>query len=693
MSVEDAAPLMSMWEIAQLAQVKRPVVTTWRRRHRDFPQPAAELASQQLLFDGEQVVAWLTARGLGNTDPVELQVNLALYTIIAGAAGQDPSCILEALGALLCLRFLTDRRLSAATAIIQAERMDAEDELLLTELRGYQESGRDLVGLVGLAESLIEAAYSESGAYEWLLAARDRFRLAHLVEDTPTPDLLNLLVELADLPAWFERPGRITLADPRAGAGDLLTALVRAADHPQRTIVLAAEPDERMARSLRRRLVLAGVDDLGLDVRAGGDLEERIADPDLIITQLRYQGREERSVIAALEAVEAVADLLRPGAIALVLGPADALVDSLSGVRESRLRSELLRSNVIEAVVALPGGMLPFRPGYRMGLWILHREPVPAARGNVLLADLSAEQLTEPVRERLTEDVLLWRAEGNRGLQGHDARYGRAVPIAQLDRSFRGALLPPGPSASQLLGREVRDRPALLVETEAALARAAQQAQQHQGEHGPYYSRLIRRTAGKPRRINLGTLIADGRVDKLPGHRIVKEQLKLDGHYPVLGPEEIAGRGAVGARRLDRLLLAYQYGHVSLTEPGDLLFTQTPEFILYVDEEGLSIAAFPVRILRVNRQARRPLTPRVLAALLGAARGTGRSPGAVRAARQIEDFELPDLDPKETMRFDALLAEIEQRDRLLRAQADALASARRLATAGLADGTLTFDMH
>ena len=36
-----AAPalLMTMTDIAELAEVQRPVVTTWRRRHADFPAP------------------------------------------------------------------------------------------------------------------------------------------------------------------------------------------------------------------------------------------------------------------------------------------------------------------------------------------------------------------------------------------------------------------------------------------------------------------------------------------------------------------------------------------------------------------------------------------------------------------------------------------------------------------------------
>ncbi len=101
------------------------------------------------------------------------------------------------------------------------------------------------------------------------------------------------------------------------------------------------------------------------------------------------------------------------------------------------------------------------------------------------------------------------------------------------------------------------------------------------------------------------------------------------------------------------------------------------------------MVAFPARVLRVDPDADRPLTPRVLAGLLGAARGTGRSPSAVRPARRIEDYQLPELTPDEVRRFDALLAETEHRERLLRAQADALAEARSLTIAGLADGTHT----
>ncbi|CAM5525525.1 hypothetical protein SAVIM338S_04025 [Streptomyces avidinii] len=697
-----AVPYVSMSEIATLARVKRPVVSTWRRRYSHFPAPVAGNAGRPL-FDGGQVAEWLISSGLGNTDHAELRSDVALFGIVALTDRFRGWQLIEVLGSLLCLRRLDGRPLAGpdvgaddddrtlwAAVMHRAERMDAEDEFVLRELRSVDAAAAPLVRF---AEDLADAAYNERGAYERLLAARARLGVDALAADAVSPELLSLITQLADLRVRLERDQSITLADPHARAGDLLAALLREADDCENITALAAEPDERLARIARRRLLLAGVDELALDVQTGNDLEERLADPDLIVTQLPYRPGEDRSALAALEGIERVADLLASGSTALVLGPADALVDALRGTEESQLRSELLRRNIVEAVIALPGGVLPYRPGYRPALWVLTRDPVSAADGKVLLADISAVSLTEDVCARLAEDVLLWRAEGFRALDGHDPRYGRAVDVAVLDRSFGGPLTPPAPPASAIWSRTTTERPALIAEAEACLERAADEAGSYEDTHGPYRGRVLRRVGRMPRRTTLGAFIAEDRVSRLKGHRIDEDHLVRDGHHTVLGPEEITGAGAVGARRMDRLVLATAYDRVALTEPGDVVYTLAPRLGLYVDHDGFSVVAFPARVLRVNRAAERPLTPRVLAALLGVARNTGRSPSAVRAARRIEDYQLPDLDPEDVERFDALLAVTERRERLLRAQADALAEARSLTVAGLADGTLTLDRN
>jgi hypothetical protein len=689
-----------MSDIAAFARVKRPVVSTWRRRHPDFPAAVSENSGRPL-FDGAQVAEWLTASGLGNATPAELRSELALFGIIALRERFTAWQLIETVGSLLCLRRLGERALVDpetdagddalwAGLLRRAERIDVEDEYVLRELRTIDAAAApaDAAALARLAEELVEAAYSEQGAYEWLLAARSRLGLDTLAADAVTPELRSLLGQLTDLRARLGEGARVTLADPYARTGDLLAAVLADAEERDLLKVLAADPDGRLTRITRRRLLLAGVDELDLDVQTGTDLEEHFADPDLVVTQLPYRPGEDRSVVAVLTELERVAYLLRPGCTAVVLGPADALVDELRSTEAAQLRAALLRENLVESVIALPGGVLPFRPGYRPALWTLTRGPVREASGKVLLADISAEPLTPHVSARLAEDVLLWRAEGLRR-DGHDPRYGRVVPVADLDRAFRGALTPPAPPLSVFWSTEVAERPALIAEAEARLERAAAEARTYEEQRGPYRGPVLRRVDGLPPRTTLGRLIAARRVTRLPGHRLDPAHLAADGHHAVVGPEEVTGDRPIGGRRIDRIVLATTYERAALTEPGDIVYTLAPRLGIYVDHDGFSVVAFPARILRVNRGAARPVTPRVLAALLGAARGTARSPGAVRPARRIEDYQLPDLDPDEVLRFDALLAEAERRERLLRAQADALAEARRLTVAGLADGTLT----
>ena len=99
------ALLMSMTEIAELAKVQRPVVTTWRRRHRDFPAPVGGDAAQPL-FDPRQVADWLISTGRADRDQIEPE--LSLYTL-TGLADQYPGTdLVAAVTALICLRYLTD---------------------------------------------------------------------------------------------------------------------------------------------------------------------------------------------------------------------------------------------------------------------------------------------------------------------------------------------------------------------------------------------------------------------------------------------------------------------------------------------------------------------------------------------------------------------------------------------------------
>ncbi|GAB3456109.1 N-6 DNA methylase [Streptomonospora sediminis] len=683
----DTPPVLSLADIAALSRVRRPVVTTWRRRHPDFPSPVAQ-SGNRTWFYGREVVDWLTATGLGNTPEADLRAELALHGLLHHAGEIGAERLVSVLGALLCLRHLEERPLAGATGeelVRRAARMDFADEFVLRELR----EDRDAAARAApLAEDLIEAAYTPGGAYEQLMAGRHRLGLTGPATASLAREVRRLIVQVADASRRAAESTVLTVADPHALCGDLVHDVVAAAEDPSGVRVLAAEESERLARLVRRRLLLAGVDELDLDVQVGADLEERLADPDLVVTTLPYQPGETRSRLQALEELESIGDLLGPGRTAVVLGPADALAQRLTDPEEAQARARLLRSGLVESVVTLPGGVDPYRPGYGCALWTLARrgEDSPT-RGYVLLCDVSAEPLTAQVCDRLAEDVLLWRAEGRR-MKGHAPRYGRAVPVKALEADFGAPLLPTGPSESLRISDTAEQRPALIAEAETRLARAEEQARDHARDAGPLRSGLVRRVTDAPATTTVAALIADGRIAQVKGHRIASEHVGPRGQLDVLGPEEVLGRLRRGARRIDRLVLATDYAHAGLTEPGDVVYTTAPEFGALVDEDGVAVVAFPARVLRVNPRAKRPLTPRVLALLLNAAPAARRSPGAVRAARSPEEIPLPDLPPAEVRRVDALLAAVEGRRALLDAQYAELDEILGLAVAGLADGTL-----
>ena len=92
---------MSMAEIAELARVKRPVVTTWRRRYPDFPAPAAgDVLSP--LFDSRQVAEWLI--GTGRDPECRIEADLSLHALAGLGTGLAAPDLVALLSTLICLR-------------------------------------------------------------------------------------------------------------------------------------------------------------------------------------------------------------------------------------------------------------------------------------------------------------------------------------------------------------------------------------------------------------------------------------------------------------------------------------------------------------------------------------------------------------------------------------------------------------
>jgi hypothetical protein len=667
--------LMSYGEIARLAQVERPVVTTWRRRHSDFPEPVPGAVGRPL-FPTDAVLTWLLNTGLGNTDPDALRAERTLHSLTAYAREHGGRRLVLSLGAALCLQDMSGRALPVDPLVV-AQQFDPDDEFVLSDLQ----EAPDLADLPGMVEQLIEGAYDAGRAFEFLLGSAARFGWPELSADALTPHLATLIREAADVPGRRSEDGLIHIADPYAGSGDLLTALLNDLDPDQLTFN-AVQPDPSMARLIRRRLMLAGVSDLQFEVRPDV-LNEDFANPDLTVTRLPYEPAETRDSLKDLNKIGDIADLLGPGRTAIIVGPSASMVDPLRDAKAAKRRAELLASGIVEAVVNLPGGVYPARPGHPTALWLLTRDPVASAKGRVLLADLSGAPLDQSVVESAAEDILLWRAEGYRR-DGHDPRTGWIVSLDTLDLRGGAALRPPGPASVNLRARLAADRPALIGEVERRFHDAEQNLIQYASTHGPLDSAAIQRNGPRPPELSLDALRTARRVRELPGHRLQPEHVTPRGHHRVLGAAEVTGQGA--GRWIDRFTLAAEYPRAALTEPGDIVVTTVPNWGVLLDQEGFSVIEFPARGLRVA--VGDALTPRVLQALLDTARNTVRSPGAVRGPR-LRDVTIPDLTREEAGRLDEVLRRVTERERLLQRQISLLAEIRELAVTGFADGTLT----
>jgi hypothetical protein len=192
-----------------------------------------------------------------------------------------------------------------------------------------------------------------------------------------------------------------------------------------------------VTRLVRRRLIVRGLADSDVVLAT-----ERSPDharpappadgPDVALVHLPYRPVEQRADDDPLASVRSAVETLTPGRTAVVLGPADLLIGPLPPYRSAaRTRNDLLRTGRVEAIIQLPGGLLPFRPGYRTALWVLRHENPSPWQGRVLLADVSGGPLTEGVVRELVWDVTTWRRQGYRPDQ-HLRAHAVQVEVATL---------------------------------------------------------------------------------------------------------------------------------------------------------------------------------------------------------------------------------------------------------------------
>jgi hypothetical protein len=677
-----------MTEIAELAGVQRPVVTTWRRRHRDFPARAGGNAAQPL-FDPRQVADWLTFTGRASREQIEPE--LSLYTL-AGLANHYPGAdLVAAVTALICLRYLADENEPLADgtddviAVLRerAIEIDPNDQLLLSEVHDVPPTAAWLAGLV---DELAEAAWGCRQAFERVMAARNRFRAGSLSASAVSPALAQLIAEVSGAHELARGADSLIVTDPAAGAGDLLTAVARLLGPDHAPMFTGAEVDPALARLVRRRLAVHGVPEVDMDIRIGAELPDETGDPDVIVTQIPYLPGEERDAADVLDRVGDVAVRMTTDRFAVVLGPAAVLAGDLPPFSAAaRARADLIKGDMVEAIIRLPGGLMPFRPGYETALWVMTQARGSQWRGRVLLADVSDRPLSGEIVRDLAEDVITWRRDGyvpgaHRRVFGVQAEIGSLVdpprPLVPVQR----------PDSPRERKADADARIALVTQYGADLDRIGATAtadRQHVGTEVLAAANLWPATEA------VGALVRRGRLVMRKGIRIASADIGASGQHVVLGSEEVLGSRRPGERRVDLEVFANRYPNARLTEPGDVLVTTSSRPGAMIDHDGYAVAEYPVRILRIPKTEVDQFTPRVLCALLFGDGSGGRVAGAVRAARSLDEQRVPLLPPASVRLLDALLTSIEARRLLAVREVGVLDELRQVAARGLIDGTLT----
>lgn len=710
MDKSEPALLMTMSDVAALARVQRPVVTVWRSRSAltdtPFPAPIAE-RNGRVLFDAHAVGAWLRDTSHGNNP--EASADAAAHAILDGQTRTEAATF-RTVTALLALRSAMGEPLGALTGtdlIDAADEYDPDDDAFYREIEAI---GAASAGLVGYVDALVEAAYGEAEAFEQLLA--DRFKRAPrgAGDATLSDHGLDLLGRTAGALAATQ-PSESVFVDATGTAGDALLAIAQTYSADGDLTVLTANEDSDAARMLRRRLLVHRIARDGLEVQASGAFS--VTGAAVHVAQLASANEPRMSAAAMLSAIDQIVLQMDDNQLAVVMAPSAVLSDSGLARDTDAVRSSLLRSGRVRAIVRLPAGLLTYKPQQVQTLWVLGaaHARVPLADRWTMVADLSAESLNPTAIEDLVSDLVA--SLGDRAtVRAHAFRFARLVLtrtlLASRDSLVAGAHSAVRAAASdhgaelalrvdELL-RELNDpstavpsgrESGIAADAPVGLAIAIQ----------PASSDSPASPTPAPATASVERLLAAGHLRFVPGNRIdgadLDESRRGATGTPaagtrsagarstgirVIGPAEVRGDLTVGDRRIDPLVFATLYPAGRVTEPGDVIFCTAPSPAAIVDEEGTSVVLFPARILRIDRGKPNGLLSEVLAADIAAL------PAGDRRWRRWRPRAVPDA--QRSALTDAL-ASVRLEQERARRRLQQLSELADLLMAGVTAGNLT----
>lgn len=554
-----SAPTLTLQDIADLAHVRRPVVSMWRSRPTvrgqslPFPEPV-EAAGGVERFSRDDIVAWLERTGRGNNHEARLD---------APALSVPDGVALDDLVTLLCLRVASGQELADTTAQERralASGIDPRDQFLLNEVTSTG-TAPDATRFV---DELAEASYGPAEA----LARLENGPLGRVIgARTLTGDAVDLLRTITKACELHLDPEGVPLVYT-GGSPDLTMSL--ATDLPY----LVVPENGAESRALRRRAAIR-------------DLEVRADHPGPSIRVLSVIGHDRDQ---ALDELDEVVVQLGEADIAIMIGAASVMCDDLRGLDEQK-RAQTLRSGCLAMAIRLPRGL--WREAHRqaLGIWVCVGS---TSITRPLVADLAAVARRELDLGDLASDV-----EGALGAGVARAfRYARPHDL-QLILSTR-TVVPRGVRAVRL---GATDPASHLERIHAATLVTAEAAPSLDVLAAPAPGSIILR------RRSLGELNELQQVRVRRGNRIDAAHAYAAGTVAVLS----ADTSAAGFK-LDPIEAVRLYPRATRTELGDLVFVERPRPMARVDLKGGSLVASPSRILRLDRAV--GIGPHAVAAII-----------------------------------------------------------------------------
>ncbi|WP_246839670.1 hypothetical protein [Pseudarthrobacter sp. NIBRBAC000502771] len=663
---------MTLSDVAALAQVQRPVVSMWRRRSSGGPVPfpaATEQVNGVELFDAGEITAWLHATGRGNNP--EARNDVAVFARLAdpvSAAARDGRQTFDGLTSLLALKVISGQSLghmSAAQILDAADEADPDDVFLYSELEAL---GSALPGLASFADRLADSAFSAPAAFEKLLAHRFKEGLRDQ-SDTALTDAALKLVGAAATELAATLDGRPVYVDSTPGGSDVMLSIAQQSGETTAVTFLAADHDGGASRLARRRLAVHGTDNAPVKLDSNGAFA--VSGPAVHVAQYPAPGGPAVDTAGVLLGIENIVLQMDDSQRAVIIAPARVLCDALTG-EAGKLRSDLLRSGRVRAIVRLQPGLLRAKPREPQALWVLGPSfaNVPIADRWTMVADLTTTALTLDVSQDLISDIVA--SMGDRAtIRAHSFRFARLVQTRVL-LARRGALVsvPPARSSTAARGIETALRIEELVRVLSAGAAdpPALPTVQPAAVDGPLLPATVQE------------LINTGNLRYVKGVRLEEADLNGRAGSRIVGREELMDPHNSKPRYITLLDFAAKYPTGRLTEPGDVVFCTSPRPAAMVDAEGGAVVVFPARVLRIDRGDPGGLVPDVVAADINS-----RPP----ADKTWRNWQLRRTQDRQRQPLATALETLQHEQARARERLNQLEELATLITDGVAGGSLT----